>query len=110
MSLKYNPKRPEFRISREKMYDIILAPHVTEKSTLASQNNQFVFKVAQDANKVQIKKAVEALFSVKVEKVNVVTLPGKVKRFKGRVGQRSDIKKAFVTLAQGQTIDMGSGV
>ena len=91
-------------------YDVVLAPHITEKSTLLSEQNAVVFKVAGDATKPQIKAAVEALFSVKVTGVNTLNQKGKTKRWKGRPYTRSDMKKAIVTLAAGQTIDVTSGI
>jgi large subunit ribosomal protein L23 len=91
-------------------YDVVLAPHITEKSTLLSEHNAVVFKVANDATKPQIKAAVEALFDVKVTGVNTLTQKGKSKRWKGRPYQRSDVKKAIVTLAEGQTIDVTTGI
>ncbi len=91
-------------------YDVILAPYITEKSTLLSEHNAFVFKVAGDATKPQIKAAVEALFDVKVTGVNTLVQKGKTKRWKGRPYTRSDIKKAVVTLAEGDAIDVTTGV
>ena len=91
-------------------YDVIVAPHITEKATLLSENNAVVFKVAADATKPQIKAAVEKLFEVKVESVNTLVRKGKVKRFKGTVGRQSDVKKAIVTLAEGSTIDVTTGI
>ena len=91
-------------------YDVILAPHITEKSTLMSENNAVVFKVAGDASKPQIKDAVEALFDVKVTGVNTIVTKGKVKRWKGKPYKRNDVKKAIVTLAEGQSIDITEGV
>jgi large subunit ribosomal protein L23 len=91
-------------------YKIIIAPVITEKATLISQYNQVTFKVASWANKQQVKAAVESLFSVKVEGVNTLTQKGKIKRFRGRPGQRSDVKKAIVTLAEGHTIDVSTGI
>ena len=91
-------------------YDVILAPHITEKSTLLSENNAVVFKVAGDASKPQIKEAVEALFDVKVTSVNTIVAKGKTKRWKGTPYRRSDVKKAIVTLAEGQSIDITEGV
>ena len=91
-------------------YDVVLAPHITEKATLASENNAVVFKVAGDATKPQIKEAVEALFSVKVTGVNTINVKGKTKRWKGKPYKRSDVKKAVVTLAEGQSIDVTSGL
>ena len=91
-------------------YDVIVAPHITEKTTLLSEQNAVVFKVANDASKPQIKAAVEALFGVSVLGVNTITQKGKTKRWKGRPYQRSDIKKAIVTLAEGKTIDVTTGI
>ncbi|MBK7162716.1 MAG: 50S ribosomal protein L23 [Sphingomonadales bacterium] len=91
-------------------YDVIVAPHITEKATLLSENNAVVFKVAGDATKPQIKAAVEALFDVKVKGVNTLVQKGKVKRWKGKPYTRNDVKKAVVTLAEGQTIDVTSGI
>jgi large subunit ribosomal protein L23 len=87
-------------------YDVVLAPHITEKATLVSEQNAVVFKVARDATKPQIKAAVEALFGVSVTGVNTITQKGKTKRWKGLPYTRSDIKKAIVTLAEGQSIDV----
>ncbi|NHO33248.1 50S ribosomal protein L23 [Acetobacter sp. LMG 1636] len=94
------------RLSREAMFDIVRAPLITEKATALSEKNQMVFKVAISATKPEIKVAVETLFGVKVLGVNTLVQKGKAKRFKGRPGQRSDIKKAFVQLAEGQSIDL----
>ncbi|MEO1045370.1 MAG: 50S ribosomal protein L23 [Pseudomonadota bacterium] len=91
-------------------YDVIVAPHITEKSTLLSENNAVVFKVANSATKPEIKAAVEALFDVKVTGVNTIVQKGKAKRWRGRPYRRSDIKKAIVTLAEGQSIDVTTGV
>ena len=91
-------------------YDVIVAPHITEKSTLLSEQNAIVFKVAKDASKPEIKAAVEALFNVKVTGVNTIVSKGKTKRWKGQSYQRSDAKKAIVTLAEGETIDITEGV
>jgi len=95
---------------KERWYDIILGPLVTEKSTLGSEHNQVTFKVSLDARKPEIKKAVESLFEVKVKQVNTIRMKGKVKRFKGHLGKRSNWKKAIVSLADGETIDMMTGV
>jgi large subunit ribosomal protein L23 len=92
------------------MYDIIRTPVVTEKSTLGSQYGQVTFHVPLEATKPQVKEAVETLFGVKVRGVNTLVSKGKVKAFKGRLGRRSDLKKAIVTLEDGQTIDVGAGV
>ncbi len=91
-------------------YDVIRAPVITEKATLASEVNQVVFKVAMSATKPQIKAAVEKLFDVKVLAVNTLIVEGKTKRFRGFKGKRSDTKKAFVTLAEGQSIDVTTGL
>ena len=91
-------------------YDIVLGPHITEKSTMLSEANAVVFKVAPRASKPEIKAAVEALFNVKVKTVNTIIAKGKTKRWKGRPYQRSDVKKAIVTLAEGQSIDITEGV
>ncbi len=91
-------------------YDVILAPVITEKATAASEFNKVVFRVRMDASKPQIKAAVEKLFNVKVTGVNTVVRKGKVKRFRGQIGVQSDIKRAVVTLAEGQTIDVTTGL
>jgi large subunit ribosomal protein L23 len=93
-----------------KMYDVILSPVITEKATALSEKNKVVFKVARDATKPQIKAAVEKLFDVKVEAVNTLVRKGKVKRFKGTIGRQSDVKRAIVTLAEGQSIDVTTGL
>jgi large subunit ribosomal protein L23 len=91
-------------------YDTIVAPVITEKSTMASELNQVVFRVADKATKPEIKAAVEGLFNVTVVGVNTVVQKGKAKRFRGRPGQRSDVKKAYVRLAEGQSIDFTTGL
>lgn len=91
-------------------YDVVLAPHITEKSTMVSEHNAVVFRVAKDASKPEIKAAVEALFNVTVTGVNTITQKGKTKRWKGAPYQRSDFKKAVVTLADGQSIDVTTGI
>jgi len=91
-------------------YDIVLAPHITEKSTMLSEQNAVVFKVASSASKPEIKAAVEALFNVKVTGVNTLVTKGKTKKWKGKPYQRSDSKKAIVTLAEGNSIDITSGI
>jgi large subunit ribosomal protein L23 len=91
-------------------FDTVLSPVITEKSTRLAEHNQVVFRVRKDATKPEIKAAVEALFSVKVTAVNTMNQKGKVKRFRGRPGRRSDVKKAIVTLAEGQTIDVTTGI
>jgi large subunit ribosomal protein L23 len=92
------------------LYDFIRAPMITEKATMASEHNQFVFRVPIDASKPQIKQAVESLFKVQVTAVNTLITKGKLKRFRGRPGRRSDVKKAIVTLAAGQSIDVTTGL
>ncbi len=91
-------------------YDVIRKPIITEKATLVGEANAFVFEVAMDANKPQIKEAVENLFDVKVKAVNTTVTKGKTKRFRGRPGVRSDVKKAYVTLEAGNTIDVSTGL
>ena len=91
-------------------YDVIVAPHITEKATMLSEYNAVVFKVSNTATKPQIKAAVEALFDVKVTNVNTLVQKGKVKRWKGKPYTRSDVKKAVVTLAEGQSIDVTTGI
>ena len=91
-------------------YDVIRKPIITEKSTMASENGAVVFEVAIDAAKPQIKEAVEALFGVKVKAVNTTITKGKQKRFRGTMGRRKDVKKAYVTLEEGNTIDVNTGL
>ena len=91
-------------------YDVVLKPHITEKTTLLSEHNAVVFQVASDATKPEIKAAVEALFNVKVTGVNTMVAKGKTKRWKGAPYKRSDVKKAIVTLAEGQSIDVTTGI
>ena len=102
-------KKPAIKAVENRHYDVILAPHITEKSTLLSEANAVVFKVAKDASKPEIKAAVEALFGVKVTGVNTIVSKGKTKRWKGQPYQRSDSKKAIVTLAEGSSIDITEG-
>lgn len=97
-------------MSEDKIYDVIRAPVITEKATSLSEQNKFMFKVAVDADKKSIKEAVEKLFNVKVTTVNTINVRGKVKRFRGHIGQRSAYKKAIVTLKDGESIDMMGGV
>jgi large subunit ribosomal protein L23 len=101
-------KRPV--ISQERMYQVLLSPLVTEKATALTEQSQVVFKVRIEATKPEIKAAVEGLFGVKVLAVNTLVVKGKAKRFKGRPGQRSDWKKAMVKLAEGQSIDLTTGL
>ena len=97
-------------VDLNKSYKIILKPIVTEKATKLSEYNKVVFEVAYKSNKNEIKGAVEKLFSVKVKSVNIINIKGKVKRFKGVLGKRNDIKKAIITLEEGNTIDISAGV
>ena len=91
-------------------YDVILSPVITEKATMASEHNKVVFKVRKNATKPQIKEAVEKLFDVKVKNVNTLTRKGKLKVFKNRLGQQSDVKRAIVTLEEGHKIDVTTGL
>jgi large subunit ribosomal protein L23 len=97
-------------MNREQMYDLILGPVITEKSTQASEHNQVTFKVRDEATKPQVKAAIEGLFGVKVKAVNTLNQKGKVKRFRGRIGKRNDVKKAIVTLEEGHSIDVTTGI
>jgi large subunit ribosomal protein L23 len=97
-------------MSKVRHYDVIRNPVVTEKSTMASEHGQVVFDVAMDATKPEIKAAIEALFSVKVKSINTLVRKGKVKRFRNHLGVRNDVKKAIVTLVDGQSIDISSGL
>jgi large subunit ribosomal protein L23 len=103
-------KKPTAAAIDNRHYDIVLAPHITEKSTMLSDNNAVVFKVAGTASKPEIKAAVEALFNVTVTGVNTIVTKGKTKKWKGQPYKRSDSKKAIVTLAEGQSIDITSGI
>ena len=91
-------------------YDIVLAPHITEKSTMLSEANAVVFRVAPSASKPEIKAAIEALFNVKVTNVNTIVTKGKSKRWQGKPYRRSDVKKAIVTIAEGESIDVTGGI
>jgi large subunit ribosomal protein L23 len=102
-------KKPT-KVVDNRHYDVIVAPHITEKSTLVSEHNAVVFKVAGDATKPEIKAAVEAIWNVKVTGVNTIVQKGKTKKWKGAPYTRSDMKKAIVTLADGDQIDVTSGV
>lgn len=106
LTKKYQVKE----ITTERMYEIVLAPVVTEKATVLSQNSQVAFYVRNDATKGEIKLAVEKLFKVKVEAVNTVVAKGKIKRFRGREGLQSDVKKAIVSLKEGSMIDLAAAV
>ena len=97
-------------ISEERMYEVIRSPVVTEKTTFISEYNQIVFNVAINSNKSEIKAAIEKLFKVKVKSVNTLRQNGKIKRFKGTVGKRPEFKKAFVTLEEGNSIDVTTGI
>ena len=104
-------KRPTAKAGVElRHYDVVVAPYITEKATMVSEHNAVVFKVANDATKPQIKAAVEALFNVSVTGVNTIVQKGKSKRWKGAPYRRSDFKKAIVTLADGQSIDVTTGI
>ncbi len=103
-------KRIDPNVSLNKAYQVILSPLVTEKSTQMSEYNKIVFSVPLGASKFDVKSSIEKIFSVKVKSVNTILLKGKVKRFKGVLGKRSDTKKAIVTLAAGNTIDLSVGV
>jgi len=97
-------------VSKERMYEVIRRPLITEKATLMSEHNQVAFEVAMDASKPEIRAAVEELFKVKVTGVNTLIQKGKTKRFRGRPGKRDDLKKAIVTLSDGDSIDVTTGV
>ena len=103
-------KKIDLKMNQNKAYQIILNPLVTEKSTQQSEFNKMVFSVPVNATKLQVKSSIEKIFSVKVKSVNTILLKGKVKRFKGVLGRRSNTKKAIVTLAPGNTIDLSAGV
>ena len=98
------------KLTREAMYDLVIAPVITEKATMASEHNQVTFRVPLNADKRAVKAAVEGLFKVKVTAVNTIRVKGKTKRFRGAPGQRSDYKKAIVTLAEGSKIDVTTGI
>ena len=98
------------KLTREEMYDLVLSPVITEKATTISEHNQVTFRVPLDADKRSVKVAVEGLFNVKVTAVNTIRVKGKTKRFKGRIGYRSDMKFAIVTLAEGSKIDVTTGL
>ena len=105
-TIRYRP----LKLSQSRMYDLIRSPVVTEKSTLGSEHNQVTFRVPLDATKPEIKAAVEGVFKVTVTAVNTLRKQGKVKRFRGHVGRQAETKKAMVTLAEGSTIDVTTGV
>ena len=102
--------REAVKLTREQMYDLVRAPVITEKSTMGSEHNQVTFRVPLTANKRELKAAVEGLFNVKVKAVNTIRVKGKTKRFRGTPGQRSDYKKAIITLVEGSKIDVTTGV
>ena len=105
--MSIRPKKPVVtRVSQAKAYDTIVRPVITEKATRSSENGQVSFVVRNDATKPEIKAAVEMLFDVKVVTVNTLITKGKIKMFRGRKGRRSDVKKAIVTLAEGQSIEI----
>jgi len=97
-------------VSKERLYELLRSPVITEKATLLSEHNQVTFRVPLDANKIEVRKAVEEVFGVKVNAVNTIVTKGKTKRFRGQLGRRVDIKKAIVTLAEGESIDVTTGV
>ncbi|MEQ7873328.1 50S ribosomal protein L23 [Sphingomonas sp. ASV193] len=103
-------KKPQAAAIDNRHYDVIVAPHITEKSTLVSEQNAVVFKVAKTASKPQIKAAIEALFNVTVTGVNTIVTKGKTKRWKGEAYKRSDVKKAIIRLKDGDSIDITSGI
>jgi large subunit ribosomal protein L23 len=107
MSWKYFRKTG---VSKERQYELLRSPVITEKATLGSEHNQVTFRVPLDATKPEIRSAVEQVFDVKVLSVNTLRQQGKRKVFRGRRGQRSDYKKAIVRLAEGQSIDVTTGI
>jgi large subunit ribosomal protein L23 len=107
MSWRYHKK---VKLGTDRLHEIIRAPVITEKSTMGSEHGQVTFRVAKDASKPEIKAAVEGLFGVKVKTVNTLRQKGKLKRFRGRLGRRPDTKKAIVTLEEGQSIDVTTGI
>jgi len=110
MRWRRDSHEPGFALRRYAHYDVIVSPVITEKATMASEQNKVVFKVRKDASKPQIKAAVERLFDVKVESVNTLVRKGKTKIFRGTRGTQSDVKKAVVTLAEGHKIDVTTGL
>ncbi|MGQ0676290.1 MAG: 50S ribosomal protein L23 [Rhodospirillales bacterium] len=110
MSRSHIVRPGKIALSDERAYLLIRSPVITEKATMGSQHGQVTFRVPLDATKPEIKAAVEKLFKVKVTAVNTLRLKGKVKRFRNRIGQRSDTKKAIISLAEGQTIDVTTGI
>lgn len=114
---KKEPKAKKVAVARPdhkgpislRLYDVLVSPLITEKSTRHAELNKVVFKISPTATKVDVRRAVEALFNVTVTKVNTINVEGKEKRFKGRIGHRQDVRKAIVTLAAGQSIDFAAG-
>jgi len=94
----------------ERYYQVIKRPLITEKTTMVAENNTYTFEVLKNSDKVEVKNAIEAIFNVEVAKVNILNQEGKTKRFKGMKGKRSDVKKAYVRLQEGQTIDLNAGL
>ncbi len=107
---KYHSVGKNVNLSKERMYELIRSPMITEKTTIISEYNQVAFKVPLEATKPEIRAAIEGLFDVKVKAVNTIRQKGKVKRFRGHLGKRSDFKKAIITLADGDSIDITTGV
>ena len=103
-------RKTDVKLSGERAYEVVRRPLVTEKSTIGSEHGQVSFEVAIDATKAEIKAAIEQLFKVKVKAVNTLVQKGKTKRFRGKMGKRSDYKKAIVSLAEGESIDVTTGV
>jgi large subunit ribosomal protein L23 len=103
-------KKPATQAVENRHYDVLVAPHITEKSTMLSEHNAVVFKVAGTASKPQIKAAIEAIYGVSVTGVNTIVSKGKTKRWKGTPYKRSDVKKAIITLKDGDSIDITSGI
>jgi len=103
-------KKLSEKITDAKVYDVVRTPVVTEKSTIANELGKYVFQVAINATKDEVKSSIEQIFGVNVTKVNTIKYDGKVKRFRGKIGQRPAFKKAIVTLKEGQAIDLTSGV
>jgi large subunit ribosomal protein L23 len=102
--------RKEMKLTREQMYALVRSPVITEKSTMGSEHGQVTFRVPLDTDKRSVKAAIEGLFKVKVKAVNTIRVKGKLKRFRGELGRRSDYKKAIVTLAEGSKIDVTTGI
>ncbi|MBT4879714.1 MAG: 50S ribosomal protein L23 [Alphaproteobacteria bacterium] len=102
--------RKEVTLSKERIYEILRKPSVTEKSTMVTEQNQYVFEISPKATKPEVKKAVEELFGVKVKAVNTLNRQGKVKRFRGKLGTKQNMKRAYVTLAEGSTLDLSTGL